>query len=308
MKNFLTNRVFFLLLAGLSWLFLAASPPLFAQEPGASHLWEKAAFGGIPGVTHVKLEGWNPAITTTFEVVWEESAAYTPLVAAMSTPYCASSSTDDDGSPAGTGANTIRISGINTSGVAFTEDLTLNGTTSVNLTTTNVQMIHKIEVLTVGSGKVNAGIIQCGTGTNTSGDPAVPHAYLGVSSPTAIPAAGVGGGGVSKAFMYAVPDNYTLLCRNVQVGSVFATAASGMMATIDGYELTTQLFKRYYAQMIHNTGANPSNDGGLIKIPENTLVVGRMAGATGSNTGPASMSAECLLISNTWEATSQALF
>lgn len=259
-------------------------------------LWERAAYGSGTGLQLVRVEGWNPGITTTFEVAWEESAAYTPLAAAMSAPYCASSDAND--TAAGTGARTIRIYGITTAGAAFTEDLTMNGQTSVVIATAAVQMIYKIEVLTTGSGKVNAGIIQCGTGANTAGDPAVTHAYLGVSSPTAIPAAGAGGGNISKAFMYAVPTDFTAICRNVQVGSVFATAASGIDAVIDGYELTTQVFKRYYAKMIHNTGANPSDEGSFIKIPENTLIVGRLAGVTGSNTGPASMSMECLIISD----------
>jgi len=61
---------------------------------------------------------------------------------------------------AGTGARTVRITYLDQTGAGpFTETLTLNGTTPVNTVATNICFIEKIEVLTVGSGGVNAGII-----------------------------------------------------------------------------------------------------------------------------------------------------
>lgn len=289
------------------FLVLLFLPSLaFAQDKASSHLWETAAFGEVPGLQHVYIEGWNPAITTTFEVMWSESAAYTPLTTAASTPYCASTSAND--ASAGTGARTISVTGLNTSFTRFTETVTLNGQTSVNLATTNVLFIDKITVLTAGSGLVNAGDIDCGTGTNTSGSAAVVHQRVPVSSATAIPAASAGGGNVSPSFMYGVPANKTLICRNIQCGSVFATAAAGHECVIDGYTESTGVLKRYFVQMQHNTGANPGGFPGLIKFPEKTLILGKMAGVTGTSTGPASMHAECLLIDNNWEDTAQQIF
>lgn len=295
-----------LLLALLTGLLLALN--VRAEVTGSPTLWEKAAYGDIPGVKLITLNGWNAAITTTFEPIWGESAAYAPLAAAMSTPYCASSSNDDDGSPVGTGANTISVKGVNTSFARFSETVTLNGQTSVNLATTNVLFIDSIEVLTAGSGLVNAGIIQCGTGTNTAGDPAVPHQYMGVSSATAVPAAGAGFGNKSASFFYGVPAGSQLICRNIQCGSVFATAASGHECVIDGYTNSTGILKRYFIQMQHNTGSNPSLAPGMVVIPEKTLIIGKMAGVTGSDVGPASMNAECLLIEDAWKTSSQDIF
>lgn len=276
-------------------------------EPEANHLWEAAAFGDMPGLTHVRLSGWNAAITSTYEAMWGESAAYTPLAAAMSTPYCASSSTNDV-LTSGSGAWTARVYGVNTSFAAFTEDINLNGQTSVNLATSNILFIYKIEILTANTGGVNAGIIQCGTGANTSGDPAVTHQYLGVTSATAIPAAGAGFGNVSESFMYAVPDGYKLICTNIQCASVFATAAAGHVCAIDGYTNLSTVFKRYFIQMQHNTGSNPSTFSGYVTFPEKTLIIGKMAGMTGSDVGPASMNADCILISEDWEDTAQGIF
>ncbi len=64
---------------------------------------------------------------------------------------------------AGTGARTVKITyyTLNAGTVAgpFTETITLNGTTPVNTVATDICYIEKLEVVTVGSGGVNAGII-----------------------------------------------------------------------------------------------------------------------------------------------------
>lgn len=281
-------------------------PTTLLAAPPSPSVWDLAAYGSLPGVSYVGLSGWNAAITTTFEPIWGESAAYTPLTAAMSTPYCASSSAND--TSAGSGAQTISVTGLTTSFARFTETVSMNGQTSVNLATANVLFIDKITVLTAGNGLLNAGIIQCGTGTNTSGDPAVTHQYLGVSSATAVPAAGAGFGNVSASFFYGVPANSTLICKNISCGSVFATAASGHECVIDGFTNSTGVMKRYFVQMQHNTGSNPGGFAGSVVIPEKTLVIGKMAGVTGSDVGPASMHAECLLVQSSSANANQTLF
>lgn len=75
------------------------------------------------------------------------------------------SSTSAADTAAGTGARTIRLTyyvqvGNGAMTGPFTETITLNGVTSVNTVATNIRLVEKIEVLTVGSGAVNAGIIQ----------------------------------------------------------------------------------------------------------------------------------------------------
>lgn len=263
-------------------------------QPMQTDIWERAAMGVLPGVSHVRLYGFNGAIPATLEAVWPESADYIPLQAALSSPYCASASAND--TSAGTGARTIRVSGITTSFAAFSEDVTMNGQTSVVLATANILMFNKGEVLTAGSGLMAAGIIQCGTGANTSGDPAVTHLYIPAGSETAV----TDSGNTTAQFFYGVPANYTLLCRNIQAGSVFATAASGLLVSVHGYTNSTGISKRYFSQHIHNTGANPSAGAGIqMVVPEKTIIIGKMAGPTGSNTGPVSLSAECLLVSST---------
>jgi hypothetical protein len=60
---------------------------------------------------------------------------------------------------AGTGAQTVKVSGlISDTGLLANETITLNGTSWVTLTN-NYQMINRLTVLTAGSGGVNAGTI-----------------------------------------------------------------------------------------------------------------------------------------------------
>jgi hypothetical protein len=73
----------------------------------------------------------------------------------------ASSNAND--TSAGTGARTVKITyytlSAGTVAGPFTETITLNGTANVNTVATNICYIEKLEVVTVGSGSTNAGII-----------------------------------------------------------------------------------------------------------------------------------------------------
>lgn len=276
----------------------------FAQsETGEGHIWEKAAFGEKPAFTYINIQGINPAITTTYEVMWGESANYVPKTTAISSPICESSSAND--AAAGTGARTISVTGVNTSFARFTETVTLNGQTSVAMATSNILFIDKITVATAGSGLVNAGIVQCGDTDAGAGDLTNPAQYLPVSSVTAIPAAGAGGGNVSQSFMYAVPSGYTLICRNLTMSTYLATTVIGIQAIVDGYTNSTGVFKRYASLSGNNAGGNGVTDPKLMIFPEKTLIVGKMAG-TAAAVGMLSM--ECVQILNSWEDTGQGLF
>lgn len=81
----------------------------------------------------------------------------------------ASDSTNDTGT--GTGAQTVRVTGLDANWNIVTDVVTLNGQTAVSLT--NV-VLHPflIQVLTAGSGGTNAGALYVGSGTFTSGVPA----------------------------------------------------------------------------------------------------------------------------------------
>ncbi len=73
---------------------------------------------------------------------------------------------------AGTGALTVSVQGLDSNGDAQSETVTMNGTSEVT-TSNSFSAIHQLVVLTTGGNNANVGTIWCGTGTFTTGVPAV---------------------------------------------------------------------------------------------------------------------------------------
>ena len=113
--------------------------------------------GLIPGHTSVSIFGYNGDVDDTEESVWPNGGTVPhPTVAAKLN--IVSTSVDDDGSPAGTGARTVYVEGLDGSYKVVKETLVLNGTTNVE--TANAYLyINQFYVLTAGSGGANAGEI-----------------------------------------------------------------------------------------------------------------------------------------------------
>jgi len=254
-----------------------------------TNILERIPAGVIHGATALNILGYNGATTTTYETLWDESSAYSFLTAAMSTPYIASSNAND--TSAGTGARTVRVTLVNTSFVQSTEDLTLNGQTSVNLVTANVLAIQKIEVLTAGAGLVNAGIIRIGTGVNTAGVPAVVHGHVAIGTNN------------SRHGFYVVPANYSLLMCGFYVASGSATAGSITAAVKQAVDLTG-LVKEVFTQ----TGATTDKVAEELRVPILFEAKSKLnfQVLSSAGTGPASLLANCILLDrqNTTDATS----
>jgi hypothetical protein len=125
--------------------------------------------GQIQGHSTVIVFGYNPDVDTSEETVWPDGGLIPhPTVASV---LKISSSSADDAS-AGTGARTVFIEGVNGNFAVVSETVILNGQTAVN-TTNSYLYVNSFYVATVGSGGANAGNINAGTGTVTSGVPAV---------------------------------------------------------------------------------------------------------------------------------------
>lgn len=171
-----------------------------------SEILSHVAAGNVHGATAFNLYGVNPANTTAYDTVWGNSNAYTFVTSAIGSPTIVSSNAADDGDPVGTGARTVRITGVNASYAVVTEDVTLNGTGAVNLTGSYIT-INDITVLTVGSGGVPAGnLTLAGTGPVT-------HGYV------------LAGQNKSTSAIYCVPANYSLLIY--KIGVQFGTNSTG---------------------------------------------------------------------------------
>lgn len=92
------------------------------------------------------------------EDIWDGGGTYAwPAAAAVTT--IVSSSTDDDGDPAGTGAQTVKVYGLNSDWLMMDETVTMNGTSAVTLSNQYLR-VFRAHTVAVGSGEVNAGNIQ----------------------------------------------------------------------------------------------------------------------------------------------------
>ena len=135
--------------------------------------------------------------------------------------------TNDAGS--GTGALTVRLFGLNSSGVLATEDVTMNGQTEVT-TSATFSAVYQMLVLTTGGNNANTGTIWCGTGSFTAGVPAVRMLSMEI------------GHNISLSGYYVVPAAKTLVL--LQFIATVATSNKDVEVRIetssDGAQWATQ--------------------------------------------------------------------
>lgn len=149
---------------------------------------------------HVNLIGYNPSVSTTASTIWSGGAtSYVQLTTGTALEVVSASAND---AAAGTGARTVRVSGVDSSYLPFTEVITLNGVTAVPLVNTSVIAINRTEVLTAGSGLVNAGKIDV-------------RAVSGAAVKSSIQAV-VESQGISADFVYTIPANQYALLKRVR--------------------------------------------------------------------------------------------
>ena len=129
----------------------------------------QVARGQITMHSSVIIFGYNPDVDTSEESVWPDGGTV-PHPTTASVLKVSSSSADD--TVLGTGARTVVIVGLDGSYNQVSETVTLDGQTEVN-TTNSYLYVNQFYVASVGSGGVNAGNINAGTGTVTAGVPAV---------------------------------------------------------------------------------------------------------------------------------------
>lgn len=219
----------------------------------------------IQGHSDVIVFGYNPDLDTTEESIWPNGGTVPhPTVASV----LKISSTSANDTAAGTGARTVFISGVNGSFETVSETVILNGQTEVN--TVNLYLyVNEFYTLTVGSGGVNAGDINAGTGTVTSGVPAVLYdmIYTGFNQRTTA--------------HYCVPAGFTgYMVR----GAITAGQASGSTAV-------TSFLKQHGADNILRVGAvSAINNGSVVYdfdppyvIPEKNCVGVSAIGAANNN-------------------------
>jgi hypothetical protein len=117
----------------------------------------EVALGRRQGATTWNKFGYNGDVDIGTETVWSVGGTHTQLTSA-STLTVVSSDANDDGSPAGTGANSIIIYGVDADRKYQTEVVTLNGTGSV-VTSASWLGVNRVAVYVCGSNDTNVGNI-----------------------------------------------------------------------------------------------------------------------------------------------------
>ena len=156
--------------------------------------------GSVPGWRFRVRFGFSDDISTAERLIWDgPGGAYPyPAVAAVVTV----SSDDANDTSAGSGAQTVTISGLDAGFFEITEDVVMDGVTPV---TTTLEYL-RIFGLRVSSGAENVGIIYAGTGTVTSGEPAVILAQM------------IAGMAATSSAQFTVPADHSAILRAITVG------------------------------------------------------------------------------------------
>lgn len=122
--------------------------------------------GNIPNHSGVIVRGHNPSQSSASGFVDISEFGDLTYLAAAEIMNIVSTSTDDDGDPAGIGALTLKIDGVDDTYASITENVTLNGTTNV-LTSNSYLRVNSMTILTAGSSGWNVGNITA-TGVSAS--------------------------------------------------------------------------------------------------------------------------------------------
>lgn len=223
----------------------------------------------IQGHEGIIVFGYNPDIDTSEESIWPNGGEV-PHPTVASVLKISSDSTDDDA--AGTGARTVFIEGLDGDYNVVSETVELDGQTAVN-TTNSYLYVNQFYVVTVGSGAENAGIVYAGTGTVTSGVPAVIYDLI---------AAGYNNRTTAH---YCVPAGYTGYMVKGIITTGQATGSTGVTAYLKQHGPDEIL--RVGAVSTLNNGAVEYNFDPPYVIPEKNCVGASAIGQAGNNSASA---------------------
>jgi hypothetical protein len=175
-----------------------------------SLMLERVAAGLIPGASIVTLRGRQPALTTSALTLWQNAASIYPFVTTATLLEVLSSSASD--ASAGTGAQTVTISGVDANYKAISETIALNGVSAVSSTLTYWR-VNSFQVTTVGTG-----LVQAGTLTLRVTSAGATQSTISTTYP-----------GNAFDYIYTIPAGYLGLVYNLDVGQTTGTGDTTIM-------------------------------------------------------------------------------
>ena len=111
----------------------------------------------VTNVTLVQPYADNATIGTSFETISNTDADQVlPVIVGADLDVVSASAADDDGS---TGATAVRVTYLDEEFNQYTEDVTMNGTSEVEMTEQTISFVQKAEVISSGTGLAAAGAI-----------------------------------------------------------------------------------------------------------------------------------------------------
>ena len=214
------------------------------------------ASGLFTGYSIVNKFGTNADIDTGSvpEDIWEGGGTYTGFPDSTLEAIQVESDSASDSS-AGTGARTVRVTGLDTNYNVIQETITLNGTTPVD-TVNQYRRAHTATVLTAGSGGVNAGTITFRHTTTTA------NVFLSM----------VPGRNQTNCSAYTIPAGHTAYMRKIH-----AAIRGGSTASLDGF-IWTRTFGGVFRSRrpFTVTSSYPLRDeiyGGLVFTEKSDLIL-----------------------------------
>jgi len=139
-----------------------------------------AAWGDIPGVTLHKQFGQSLDIGAAYHTLWGGGeAVITQLAVDSDAVMLVASSDDTEDTAAGDGALTVKVTGLDNDFLEVSETVTMDGQAE-QTTTQKFLRVTKVEVLTTGVTGSNEGTIWVGTGSVTTGKPAVVYGHIAI--------------------------------------------------------------------------------------------------------------------------------
>ena len=115
------------------------------------------AANAVTNVSLVQPYADNATVGTSFETITNTNADQVlPVIAGADIDVVSASAADDDGS---TGATAVRVTYLDEEFNQYTQDVTMNGTTEVEMTEQTISFIQKAEVISSGTGLAAAGAI-----------------------------------------------------------------------------------------------------------------------------------------------------
>jgi len=165
------------------------------------------AFQRIPGYSLVNKFGHNAAVGNgTFEDVWSAGGRYPWPTAAVQLEAISTSTDDDDG---GTGAQIVKVYGLDGSLNEINETITMNGTSASTVTTQSFFRVFRAYVTSTGTYVTNTGDSNAGTITVRAASAGATLAQIAVSDSIGV--------GQSQLALYTVPAGHTGLLKNFTV-------------------------------------------------------------------------------------------